>query len=44
MFSDLQIKVSEAELISAPTTSALIIDKPCQLLVYLDTHHCITTH
>lgn len=36
MFHTLQIKVTGAELISVPTAAGIIIDKPCQLLVYLD--------
>lgn len=39
MFHTLQIKVAGAELISVLTASGVIIDKLCQLLVYLDSQH-----
>lgn len=37
MFDTLHIKVTGAELISVPTAAGILTDKPCQLLVYLNT-------
>lgn len=42
MFHTLKIKAAGAELISVPTEAGIIIDKPCQLLVYLDSQHSKT--
>lgn len=39
MFDTLPIKVTGAERISVPTAAGILTNKPCQLLVYLNTQH-----